>query len=370
MARASGFIAPRRVSGFIARRRVSGFFVPRRVSGFFVRSRPSGPRARSRSRVGGLIARRLAIAIPLAVLVSLSVFALAAASPFDPLDAYLGAHGDGFTEVQRDQLRERLGMDRSWFGAWWSWVGGLVHGDFGESRSYRQPVARVLAERLPWSLLLGALAGLLALVMAAVLGAWAGLRRGRLLDRVISATAIVLQSVPPFVLALGGVLVFASTLRWLPASGLTDAGAQVSAGSTVRHLVLPVILLAVTQLPWLVLGLRETVSRGLDGDAVKGARARGLPWRVVAFRHVLPVSIAPFLALCGGRLPELVVGATIIETVFSWPGLGAAVVDSARALDFPLLALLTLLITLVVLLGNLAADAAGVLIDPRIDADG
>ncbi|WP_141692347.1 ABC transporter permease [Nocardia brasiliensis] len=321
-------------------------------------------------RAGRLIVRRLIVAVPLAGAVSLAVFALAAASPFDPLDAYLGAHGDGFDEAQRAALRERLGLDRSWFDAWWSWLGDLMRGELGTSRSYRQPVAEVLAERLPWSVLLGVLGGAVALVLAAALGAWAGLRRDGFADRIISASAVVLQSVPPFVLTLGAVLVFATTLRWFPASGLTDPGGGVGVGSTARHLVLPAVLLGVTQLPWLVLGLRETVANSLDSDAVTGARARGLPWRVIAFRHVLPVSVAPFFALCGARLPELVVGATVIETVFSWPGVGAATVTAARALDFPLLAALTLLVTAVVLLGNLAADAIGVAIDPRIDADG
>lgn len=321
-------------------------------------------------RAGRMIARRLATAVPLALVVSLTVFALAAASPFDPLDAYLGAHGDGFTEAQRAALRERLGMGDNWFDAWWSWLGDALHGELGESRSYRQPVTQVLAERLPWSLLLGLLGGVVALVLAAALGAWAGLRRDSRADRMISATAVVLQSVPPFVLVLGAVLVFALTLRWFPASGLTDPGAGITPASTARHIALPALLLGITQLPWLVLGLRETVANSLDGPAVTGAKARGLPWRVIASRHVLPVSIAPFLALCGARLPELVVGATVVETLFSWPGLGAATVEAARSLDFPLLAILTVLITAIVLLGNLLADTAGVLIDPRIQADG
>ncbi|WP_280383966.1 ABC transporter permease [Nocardia wallacei] len=321
-------------------------------------------------RVLRLAARRTALAVPLVVLVSIAVFALAAASPFDPLDAYLRDQGDRFTEAQRAELRERLGLDRGWPGQWWSWLTDLLGGQLGESRSYGEPVAQVLAERLPWTLLLGACGGLVAVVLAFALGAWAGLRGGGLVDRALRALAVVLQSIPPFVLVLGTVLLFALTLRWFPASGLTDPGEPISAASTVRHLVLPAIVLGLTQLPWLLLGLRETVTAQLGGDAVRGARARGLPWHVIALRHVLPMSIAPFLTLCGARLPELLVGATVVETVFAWPGLGEATVNAARALDFPLLAILTVLTTAVVLLGNLCADAAGALIDPRIEADG
>ncbi|WP_414941377.1 ABC transporter permease [Amycolatopsis sp. cmx-11-51] len=323
-----------------------------------------------RARIGRLAVRRLLFGVPLVLIVSMAAFALAAASPFDPLDAYLGGAGDGYTEAEREVLRHTLGFDQSWIAAWWHWISGAVTGDFGYSRAYHEPVAQVLAERLGWTALLGFAGSVVAVVLACALGVTAGLRAGGLADRVISGTAVVLQAVPPFIIALGAVLLFAVTLRLFPTSGLTDPGEPITAASAARHLVLPALVLGVSQVPWLALGLREAITGALGSDAVRGAHARGLPRRVVHSGHVLPMASAPFFALIGGRLPELLVGATVVETVFAWPGLGDATVDSARALDFPLLAIVTVLMVGLVVTGNLAADAAAIAVDPRIEADG
>lgn len=326
--------------------------------------------ASRRSRIARLAARRLLLGVPLVLAVSLAAFALAAASPFDPLDSYLGGVGDGFTEAERAGLRRTLGLDQSWISAWWQWLSGLGSGDLGYSRTYHEPVAQVLADRLGWTALLGLAGSLVAVVVAVVLGAAAGLRPGGHVDRAVGAVAVLLQAVPPFIVALGAVLLLAVTLRLFPTSGLTDPGAAVTAGSALRHLALPALVLGLSQAPWLILGLREAIGRAAGTDAVRGAQARGLPRRVVDLGHTLPMAAGPFLALLGGRLPELLIGATVVEAVFAWPGLGDATVASARALDFPLLAVVTVLTVGIVLVGNLAADAAAVAVDPRIDADG
>ncbi|MFD2468884.1 ABC transporter permease [Amycolatopsis silviterrae] len=331
---------------------------------------PLDPLVTRRARILRLAGRRLGFGVPLVLVVSLATFGLAAASPFDPLDAYLGGVGDGYTEAERAALKHTLGLDQSWFASWWHWLANAVTGDLGYSRAYHAPVLQVLGDRLGWTALLGLAGSVVAVVLAGVLGAVAGLRPGGLADRAISALAVVLQAVPPFVIALGSVLLFAVTLRLFPAAGLTDPGAAITAGSAARHLVLPALALGLSQVPWLVLGLREAITRAAGSDAVRGAHARGLPRRIVDLRHILPLSVTPFFALIGGRLPELLVGATVVETVFAWPGLGDATVNSARALDFPLLAIVTVLTVGLVLLGNLAADAAAVAVDPRIEADG
>ncbi|MFD8495766.1 ABC transporter permease [Amycolatopsis sp. NPDC059657] len=321
-------------------------------------------------RIARLAARRLLFGVPLVLGVSLVTFALAAASPFDPLEAYLRGVGDGLTEAGRESLRHTLGLDQSWIAAWWHWLTGVLTGDLGYSRAYHEPVAQVLADRLGWTALLGMAGSLVAVTVAMVLGAIAGLRAGGLVDRGISALAVLLQAVPPFIVALGAVLLLAVTFRLFPGSGLTDPGAAVTAASAARHLVLPALVLGISQVPWLILGLREAIVAVAGSDPVRGARARGLPRGVVERGHILPMAAAPFFALVGGRLPELLIGATVVETVFAWPGLGDATVDSARAMDFPLLAIITVLTVGVVLLGNLAADAAAIAVDPRIEADG
>lgn len=328
------------------------------------------PRFKSRRRaIWGIVVRRVAVAIPILVIVTAAVFALAAVSPFDPLDAYLKGQAGNFTAEQRESISRQLGLDRSWWESWLVWLQGLASGDLGTSRSYSQPVTQVLAERLPWTMLLGACGLLGAIVLSFALGLWAAVHRGGVADRAILALATVIQATPPFVVALGGLGIFALAWQLFPTGGLTYPGEPVTLSSTVAHLVLPATVLAITQVPWLVLSLRESIVEVMDSGAVTGAQVRGIPRGRIIRSHLLPTAVPPFLALIGARLSELVVGSTLVEAVFAWPGLGTALVKSAQSLDFPLLSILTIATTAVVLLGNLLADVAFVVLDPRVDAD-
>ncbi|MGY1823998.1 ABC transporter permease [Geodermatophilus sp. SYSU D00079] len=330
---------------------------------------PSPRRTRARA-AARMAARRLLVVVPVVAAVSLGVFAAAAASPFDPLAGYLGDRYLTTTQAVQDRIAEELGTGQPWYVQYGRWLAELLAGDLGTSRSFGQPVADVVAERLPWTLLLVGVALAVAVVLALALGTWTAHRRGGLVDRVVTPVCLVLQAVPPFVVALAAVAVLGLGLAWLPVAGLTDAGAELSAGQVARHLALPALVLASSQVPWLLLNVRQSLLGALTEDHVQAARSRGLRERTVVLRHALPTALLPFVTLLGARLPELVVGAVLVEEVFSWPGLAQAVVTSAVELDFPLLAFLTLLTTLAVLLGSLLADLAYVLLDPRVAADG
>ncbi|MDO5030866.1 MAG: ABC transporter permease [Corynebacterium sp.] len=309
------------------------------------------------------------MAVPIVIAVTAAVFALAAVSPFDPLDAYLKGQAGNLTDAQRESISNQLGFNRSWWESWLVWLQGLAVGDLGISRSYAQPVTQVLAERLPWTMLLGACGLGGAIVLSFGLGLWAAVNRGGVADRAILALSTVIQATPPFVVALGGLGVFALAWQLFPTGGLTYPGRPVTFSSTVAHLVLPAVVLAVTQMPWLVLSLRESIVEVMDSGAVTGAQVRGIPRRRIIRSHLLPTAVPPFLALIGARLSELVVGSTLVEAVFAWPGLGTALVKSAQSLGFPLLSILTIATTVIVLFGNLLADVAFVVLDPRVDAD-
>ncbi len=318
---------------------------------------------------GRLAVRRMLIAVPITVAVSMLVFALAAASPFDPLAGYLGDRYLTVGAEQAAQLRETLGLNRSWIYWWWDWAGAAVQGDLGTSRSYGQPVATVIAQRLPWTLLLAGTALALAVLISLAAGVRSATRPGGLVDRTLVPLAYVLQGIPTFVLGLGAILLFALTWPLLPAAGATDPTSPVTVGQVAVHLVLPAGVLAISQVPWLLLNVRQSMLAALSADHVRTARARGIPDRTVIRRHALPGALLPFLSVIGVRLPELVVGATLIEVVFSWPGIAAATVASARTMDFALLAALTTTTTLLVLIGNMLADVAYTLADPRVSAD-
>lgn len=314
-----------------------------------------------------LAGRRALFAVPVLLVVTFGVFAVAAASPFDPVKAYAGTAALGADEQTLERLRENLGVDRPFTSRWWDWLTSALGGDLGQSSVMRQPVAEVIGERLVWSSLLCAVAFVAAVLTGTVLGVLAARRPGSLVDRAVTSLSYSLEAAPVFWIALLVIWLFA--LQWgvLPAGGLTDtASEEVTPGQVVRHLVLPAGVLAASQLPWFALYVRQGVGDALAEDPVRGARARGLSEHTVLLGHALRSGLLPVLTLVGSRVPELITGALLVESVFSWPGIAAATVEAATAVDFPLLAALTTLATAAVLLGNLLADLLYGLFDPRV----
>ena len=316
--------------------------------------------------LGRMVAVRTAIIAATTVLVSFAMFGLAALSPFDPLASYLGTTYAELTESERADVAAAIGADLPWWRQWFDWAAGVITGDLGYSRTFGRPVADVLAERLPWTILLSATGLTVAVAAAVVLGLWAGRRPGGLVDRVIVALGVFLAATPSFIYSLGVVLVFAVTLRVIPAGGAAPIGEQPSLASIGPYLIAPALVLAVTQLPWPLLAVRQATVEAIGSDAVENARARGVPAGVVLRRHAAPMSLMPLVTLVGGRLSELVVGAVIVEAVFGWPGLAEATVASAKDVDFPLLAVTTVLTTVLVMGGSLVSDVAYKILDPRV----
>lgn len=322
-------------------------------------------RAPRLASAGMLVLRRMLVAIPLTAGLSAVVFFLASIAPFNPLAAYLGSRYEHTGAAERAALRAELGLDQSWFASWIGWLGSAVRGDLGTSRMLARPVTEVLAERLPYTLLLMLAGLLLAVVLAVLLACAAGLDRGGFADRATSWIAQLAQSIPPFVLALAFIAVFSLRLG-LPTGGVAPPGQQPSAGTLAVHLLLPATVMAISLLPWLVLNLRASIIGLLGTDAVLAARGRGeSPVRVMVL-EVLPGALLPFTTVIGSRLGELVTGALLVETVFAWPGIASAVIDSAVSADFALLAAMTACSALAVFLGNALADASYLLLDPRV----
>lgn len=329
-------------------------------------------RARRRRRdreIGWLVLRRLLVSIPLLVGISMALFWLAEVSPFDPLVGYLGDRYPTASDEQRASLTASLGLDQPWGVAWASWAGSLLGGDLGHSRSLAMPVAQLVAQRLPWTLLLSA-AGLVVTFALGLAGGLVGtMRPGSIADRAVQGLAVVAQSIPPFVLGLGAIVAGSLATGWFPAGGALPSSGPAGPLTLLHHLVLPALVLGISQAPWLVLAIRDEAQQALASDAVRAAVVRGLPWRQVVRGHIWPMTLAPVVTLVGVRLPELIVGAVLVEEIFAWPGLAAALVNSARTLDMALLALLTVASAALVLAGSLLADVGLLLLDPRVRAD-
>lgn len=332
------------------------------------RHRPGFLVARENVRgLGRMIAERVAIIAVVVVAVSGLIFWLADLSPFDPLAHYLGADYGTISPAQRAEIARAIGADGTWWQQWLRWSGDVWHGDLGYSRVYHRPVAQVMTERLPWTLLLSGAGLAVMTLLALVLGSLAGRRPGGPVDRFVVGFGVFVAATPSYVYSLGVILVFAITLRVIPAGGAGPAGQAPSLINSGSWLIAPAIVLAVSQISWPLLAVRQATVEATTSPAADAARVRGLPDSVVAWRHVAPMSLLPLITLVGGRLGELVVGAVIVEAVFMWPGLAQATVESAVAMDFPLLAIITVATTIVVMAGSLIADCLYLLIDPRVN---
>ncbi|WP_169763273.1 ABC transporter permease subunit [Mobiluncus mulieris] len=319
-------------------------------------------RRERRHQVLVLVRNRLLVLPVLLVAISLGVFLLAAVSPLNPLVAYLGNRYQFLSAAQRESIAKALNLDQSWHGAWLAWASDLVHGNLGFSRTYNQPVAQVLAERFEATLVLSGVGLALAFVLSILLG-MLGLR-WNWLGRVFQILMLFIQAIPPFVLALGAMLFLALGTGWFPAGGRSAPDAATP--WEWSYLILPASVLALSQMPWMLLTLWERAQENLHSDWWKAGIGRGIPKGTLIRRCVLPLSLAPTITMVGMRLPELIVGAVLVEEVFSWGGLAAALVASAKGLDLPLLTFLTLASAALVIIGNLVADVLYLYFDPRV----
>ncbi|MDQ8046886.1 MAG: ABC transporter permease [Patulibacter sp.] len=301
--------------------------------------------------------RRLGSLVAVLLVLSAVVFLLQQVSPGDPARAALGANASR-QAVAAERLR--LGLDDPLPVQFLRFLAGALHGDFGTSFRTHRPVAVDLASALPATVELVLAAFVIALVLAALFAAsaalswpFSGVYRGVLL---LGATA------PPFLLALGGIILFYAQLGWLPASGRGDSGP----GSELAHLVLPATVLAIA--PALAIGriLRAGLETTLAADHVRTARSKGLGEAGILAHHVVRNAVGPALSMAGLQLGFMFAGDVVVEQVFSWPGMGNYLANSIPTSDFPAIAAVTLVLGAVYVVVNTVADVLQTAADPRL----
>ena len=301
--------------------------------------------------------RRLGSLVAVLLVLSAVVFLLQQVSPGDPARAALGANASR-QAVAAERLR--LGLDDPLPVQFLRFLAGALHGDFGTSFRTHRPVAVDLASALPATVELVLAAFVIALVLAALFAAsaalswpFSGVYRGVLL---LGATA------PPFLLALGGIILFYAQLGWLPASGRGDGGP----GSELAHLVLPATVLAIA--PALAIGriLRAGLETTLAADHVRTARSKGLGEAGILAHHVVRNAVGPALSMAGLQLGFMFAGDVVVEQVFSWPGMGNYLANSIPTSDFPAIAAVTLVLGAVYVVVNTVADVLQTAADPRL----
>ena len=266
-------------------------------------------------------------------------------------------------------IEQRLGLDRPVAAQYALWMGRVVRGDLGKSFLYEVPNRRAIGERLPNTALLAGTALLLSVLLGVPLGLWSAVRRGGLVDRVVSGLAFVAMAVPTFWLAIGAIFTFAIAVPIFPAGGASSAGEAGGFMDRLRHLVMPAAVLAAVTTAELLRYMRSSAQTALQQPFVRVARAKGLRNRAVAWRHVFRTALIPVVTALGIQFPRLVGGAAITETVFAWPGLGRLGVQAALGRDYPLVMAITLFVSAAVVIVNMLMDLLYLWIDPRIRLD-
>ncbi|MFT7059339.1 MAG: ABC-type dipeptide/oligopeptide/nickel transport system permease component [Pseudorhodobacter sp.] len=301
-------------------------------------------------------------------LVSFSLFRFVG----DPVATLMGQEA---TVADREALRERLGLNEPVYAQFGDFVLRAAQGDFGISYRLQQPVAELILSRLPATLELAFISGILAFVFGVGFGVYTALNRSGWLSNVIMATSLIGVSLPTFLIGILLIWIFAVELQWLPSFGRGDTvdigswrtGLLTPSGRA--SLVLPAITLGLFQMTLIMRLVRAEMLEVLRTDYIKFARARGLTNRAVNFGHALKNTLVPVITITGLQLGSIIAFAIITETVFQWPGVGALFINSVQFVDVPVMAAYLMMIALVFVVINLIVDLLYYAVDPRLRVD-
>lgn len=306
--------------------------------------------------------RRLATNVPVLIGISFITFALVTFAPGDAISLMLGSETVNVANVER--LRRDLGLDKPWYVQYRDYLGGLVQGDMGTSITSRQPVARQIVQRFPNTLLLTLSSMFVALAIAIPAGVIAAARRNRPADYGAMAFSMIGVAMPNFWLGLILILVFGLELGWLPIRGMGSL--EDGLWDVISHLILPSVTLGTALAAILSRLMRNAMLDVLGEDYVRTAHAKGVRQRAVLFKHALRNAVVPVVTTAGLQFGALLGGAVIVETIFSWPGLGLLAIAAIRQRDLPTMQGTVLVFALSFMIVTLLVDLVYVAIDPRI----
>ena len=310
--------------------------------------------------------RRLALGLLTLLLVSVVVFAATQALPGDAARAILGRDA---TPQRLAALRAQLHLDQSVFSQYGHWLSGILTGNLGTSAASQQPVSQLLSGRIGNSAFLVLVSALVAIPLSIGLGVWMAMRRDKLGDHIGSTVSLVLAALPEFVIGILLVVVFATNvLHSLPAVSLIPPGDH--AWQHLNDVILPAATLVLAVTPYISRIMRGSMIEVLESDYVTMARLKGLPERTVIWRHAVPNAIVPAIQVSALQLAWMAGGVVVVEFVFSYPGIGAALTDAVGNHDVPVVQALTLIIAAVYVALNLLADLATIVLTPRLRTAG
>ncbi len=288
-------------------------------------------------------------------------------APGDPTALFTDPNID---PVELARIRANWGLDKPIMVQYFYWLGNALRGNFGNSYMTGQPVINEILERLPNTLLLMISSYILTLLITIPLGVISAVRKGSWFDNLVTFLSFAGMATPSFWLGLMLMLLFSVQLDWLPAVGMYDplvqGGWVVRLIDVIRHMILPLATMTLLSLAGITRYQRAAMLEVLNQDFVRTARAKGLPERVVIFKHALRNALIPIVTILGLSLPGLFGGAFIIETIFAWPGMGRLGVLAIFQRNYPLIMGIVVFSAVLIMLGNLFADLGYALVDPRI----
>lgn len=287
----------------------------------------------------------------------------------DPIASMVG---QDTTPEQREQLREQLGLNDPFVVQYAHFVANAARGDFGISYRHRRPVSELLEERLPATLELSFVSAVMALALGIPMGIYTALKRHGVLSKTFMAISLAGISLPTFLIGILLILFFGVQLRWLPSFGRGDVvglgwwttGFLTKSG--LLALIMPAITLALFQMTLIMRLVRAEMLEVLRADFIKFARARGLPERLINFRHALKNTMVPVITITGLQLGSIIAFAIITETVFQWPGMGLLFIQAISMVDIPVMAAYLVLIAFMFVVINLVVDLLYFAVDPRL----
>lgn len=301
-------------------------------------------------------------------ILSILVFYISRLAPGDPLLSYYGERVEKMSVEERAWAEEKLGLSDPIHVQYVRWLENAFHGDFGISFKYKMPATEVIASRVGNTLILGGIGFVLVFALSLLLGILCARFEDRPLDKFICKFGTITSCIPEFWMSLMLILIFAIYLNWLPSSGAYSIGNKDDIGDRIVHLILPMSIVVINHLWYYAYMIRNKILEEVRADYVLLAKSKGLSKKQILYGHCLHNIIPSYLSIMAISVPHILGGTFIIETVFSYPGIGTLSYESARYKDFNMLMILTLLSGIVVILCNIIAQTINEQIDPRIKA--
>lgn len=306
------------------------------------------------------ILKKLLQMIPMLLLISFLVFGALQLTGIDPV-SYIATPDMAANQKNLDLLRERLGLNKPFIFRYFNWIGNILRGDFGYSIAKGNSIGGILAQRLPATIELALVALLLSSVVGITIGILSAIYQNSIIDYVGRFMAVLGQAIPQFFFGIVIIQIFSIKLGWLPSSGRYSTYA-----TPLQHFILPALTMTLSMTSVLMRYSRNNMLGVLNSDYVKTARMKGISEAKVYVKHAFRNAVRPVLVILCFRLPLLISGSVVIESVFAWPGIGSVITDAVVAGDYPVVMVTTLMVAAAILVASFLVDVLAAALDPRV----